>query len=201
MIGIAGGSGSGKTSFIKALYGGLPEGSLALVSQDNYYHPREKQEKDRNGRENFDLPTSIDQSHFESDIQALVAGNPITKLEYTFNNDAREPESIVVNPAPIIVTEGLFIFHYEKIRSMIDLAIFIDAPNHIRLQRRIHRDLEERGYPEEVVKYQWENHVVPAEEQYLYPYKDTVDLIINNELSFDGQLSELIKKLGDILKK
>jgi uridine kinase len=141
----------------------------------------------------------VDRHHFERDINRLLSDESITKLEYTFNNEKREPETIVVHPAPIIVTEGLFIFHYENIRKMIDLAIFIEAPNDVRLARRVRRDFEERGYAEDSVKYQWQNHVVPAEEQFLYPYKESADIIVDNTDSYTDELDDLVERLLKIL--
>lgn len=191
LIGIAGGSGSGKTTFLKALFDSFDDGELALVSQDNYYRPIHEQRKDENGEVNFDLPTSIDRDHFYHDIQELIRGNSITKIEYTFNNSARTPQEIIVESAPVIITEGLFVFHYDEIRNDLDYKVFLDADHEIRLKRRIRRDSEERGYPEDVVTYQWQNHVLPAEKAYLDPFRPEVDLLIDNSISFESGLSTL----------
>lgn len=199
LVGIAGGSGSGKTTFIEELRKSLPEGSVALLSQDNYYHPKEKQPLDPNGSTNFDLPESIDREHFEKDVLKLMDGHTIVKKEYTFNNEKRQARSIEVQSAPIVVAEGLFVFHYDRMRSMLDLSVFIDAPSEIRLQRRINRDAEERGYGEETVKYQWDNHVSPAETRFLYPYLPEVDMIIDNTHSYKEHLAILTQRLLQIL--
>lgn len=192
IIGIAGGSGSGKTTFLRALMDRVPKENLALVSQDNYYQPIELQEKDENGQVNFDLPISINREQFFNDINQLMNGKSITKTEYTFNNENREAQQIVVQPAKIIVTEGLFVFHYNEIRDLLNYKVYIDAHKETRLERRIHRDLEERGYPENEVRYQWNNHVIPAEQSYLEPFKPGVDLLVDNTHSFDQGLEKLI---------
>ncbi len=192
LIGIAGGSGSGKTTFLKALMQHYPKEKLALVSQDNYYIPIHQQLKDENGKTNFDLPVSIDRVHFLQDIERLLSRQSIVKTEYTFNNDSRQAKEIVVEPADIIVTEGLFVFHYDEIRTLLNYKVYIDAEEGTRLKRRIQRDLEERGYPESEILYQWDNHVLPAERSYLEPFKPEADLLVDNTHSFDLGLKELI---------
>ncbi|MGY6561832.1 MAG: uridine kinase family protein [Luteibaculaceae bacterium] len=195
LVGISGGSGSGKTTFIKALQQAMPQNSLALVSQDNYYHPRHKQPKDSEGRINFDLPSSINHVDFIADMKCLAEGKTIQKLEYTFNNPNKAPEFIEVQPAPIIVMEGLFIFHFEEIKDQLDLKIYIDVKEEIKLNRRIMRDAKERGYPEDSVRYQWNNHVMPSYKQFLYPYKSEMDIVIPNNRKFDLGLEIVVNYL------
>jgi uridine kinase len=195
VVGIAGGSGSGKTTFLKSLMDQLPRGSAALLTQDNYYLPIEKQQLDPNGETNFDLPTSVDKDHFVSDLKQLIQGQIISKKEYTFNNDSAVARTISIRPAPLIITEGLFIFHYKEINELLDYRVYIDANEAVRLWRRIERDDRERGYGEKIVRYQWENHVIPAEVRYLHPFKESADLIIDNTKSFDKELAFLSSKL------
>ena len=148
IIGVAGGSASGKTSFLRDLEEELPKGSVSFVSQDNYYFPKEMQHVDENGEINFDLPTSIDREQFYKDLVDLSSGKSIVKKEYTFNNKSVEPKLITIEPAPIIVLEGLFIFYFKEIRDLLDLRVFLDVREDIKLSRRIKRDATERGYPE-----------------------------------------------------
>ncbi len=192
LVGIVGGSGSGKTTFIKELFKQMPKSSVAIVSQDNYYHPIEQQPVDKNGQENFDTPGSIDRERFHRDINTLIGGGIIQKEEYTFNNEIVNSGLIEVESAPIIITEGLFVFHYTEIFSLLDYKVFIDAEEDIRLQRRIIRDFEERAYGEEAVRYQWENHVMPADKKYLQPFKPDSDIIVDNNSNFQNDLDSLI---------
>ena len=196
IIGIAGGSASGKTSFLRDLEKLLPKGSVSILSQDNYYHPKEMQFVDENGEINFDLPTSINRERFYKDLDSLSKGESITKTEYTFNKKDAEPKQIIVEPAPIIIMEGLFIFHFEEIRDRLDLRVFLDVREDIKLKRRIKRDAQERGYPEDVVRYQWDNHVMPSFKAYLRPFRDDANIIITNNHTFDKGL----KVLADHLK-
>ena len=181
IIGIAGGSGSGKTFFLKCFLKHFSENEVCLVSQDDYYFPvPPNMTAEENKHFNFDLPDTIDHEHFEDDISKLLNWEPILKKEYTFNNPNIVPKMLEIKPAPILIVEGLFILHFKKISESLDLKIFIDADDDVALQRRIKRDLIERGYSHDDVMYKWINHVVPAYKEFLLPYKDECDQIIAN---------------------
>lgn len=200
LIGIAGGSGSGKTSFLRELMNHFTKEEVALVSQDNYYQPKHLQIADENGVLNFDLPTSIDRDHFYEDMVRLSNNETIEKLEYNFNNPLWEPEKVIVQPAPIIIMEGLFVFHYEEIRKHLDFMVYIDVHHEERLQRRIKRDAHERGFPEHEVRYQWHNHVRPAEEKYLDPFIPECNLVVDNTVHYHEGLVELVQTIQTELK-
>lgn len=199
LIGIVGGSASGKTTFIKALAARFAPGQLCVISQDHYYHPLSMQTRDEQGEVNFDLPEALDRDRCLSDFKALIAGQSVTIREYTFNRPDAVPEQHILNSAPVIIMEGLFVFHYQEIAELLDLRIFIDAPQDLMLARRIERDYRERGYPEEVVRYQWDHHVAPAYKAYLEPYRDSSDLIVTNILGFDRALEVIASHIQNIL--
>jgi uridine kinase len=181
IIGIAGGSGSGKTFFLKCFLEHFTGSEVCLVSQDDYYFPvAHNMTKEENKLYNFDLPSTIDHDHFEDDIARLINGESILKKEYTFNNSDAVPKMLEIKSAPIMIVEGLFILHFRKIASSLDLKIFIEADDDIALQRRLRRDLTERGYSHDDVMYKWINHVVPSYKEYLLPYKDECDQVITN---------------------
>ncbi|HWZ14320.1 MAG TPA: hypothetical protein VNW95_03700 [Mucilaginibacter sp.] len=181
IIGIAGGSGSGKTFFLKCFLEHFTDDEVCLVSQDDYYIPvAHNMTKEENKLYNFDLPATIDRAHFEEDIASLINGETILKKEYTFNNPDAVPRMLEIKPAPIMIVEGLFILHFKKISEVLDLKIFIEADYDIALQRRLKRDLIERGYSHDDVMYKWLNHVVPAYEEFLLPYKNECDQVIEN---------------------
>ena len=186
IIGITGGSGSGKTSIIKLLRDKFSEAELCLISQDNYYLDRNQQLHDDNGVINFDLPTCLNEKQFLQDIRTLMEGKSIEFTEYTFNNDLRESRVIKIDSAPIIVVEGLFVFYYEEMRKLMDLKVYVDASDIVKLKRRIQRDQVERNYPIDDVLYRYEYHVTPAYQNYILPFKRQADIIINNEYKFDN---------------
>jgi len=195
LVGITGGSASGKTRFIRQLLHAFPSDEVCLLSQDNYYRERHLQPKDPLGIENFDLPESIDYQHFIDDVEALKRGETVLKKEYTFNNPNVEPRMLEFKPASIIVVEGIFIFSIQEIRKQLDLKLFIDAQEHIKLRRRIKRDNEERGYGLEDVLYRYEYHVAPTYEKYIKPYKHEADFIIPNNHAYDMALEVIVNYL------
>ena len=191
LVGVAGGSGSGKTSLVRALREQLPQGSVCVVSQDDYYHPKEQQAVDPNGKVNFDLPTAVDLDGLARDLRDLVAGRSILRKEYTFNQPDKEPDLIELRPAPVVLVEGLFVLHHEPVRELFDLRVFIDASEGAQLDRRLRRDSRERGYGEAEILYQWEHHVLPAYRNYLLPYRHLCDLHVVNELGFERAVNVL----------
>lgn len=197
LVGIAGGSGSGKTTLVRALRDSLPMGLVCLVSQDDYYHPREQQAVDPNGKVNFDLPTAVDLDGLARDLRSLAAGQPILRKEYTFNQEGREAALVEMQPAPVVLVEGLFVLHHEPVRELLDLRVFLEASEAAQLDRRLRRDARERGYGHEEVMYQWEHHVLPAYRNYLLPYRHLCDLHVVNESGFE----RAVKVLGDHLRR
>ncbi len=192
LVGITGGSASGKTLFIKRLVDSFSTKEVCLLSQDNYYHDRHLQPKDGKGVENFDLPESIDHINFIKDVQALHRGESVYKKEYTFNNPNIVPKMLQFDPAPVIVVEGIFVFYFPEIREQLDLKLFIDAEEHIKLKRRIKRDGQERGYDMDDVLYRYENHVAPTYDRYIRPFKTEADIIIPNNHSFDKAMEVIV---------
>jgi len=180
IIGITGGSGSGKTTLIKRLADLRPAKQICIISQDDYYRPRHEQKTDEQGVQNFDLPFSIDDEAFAKDIQRLLDGEIVSRQEYVFNNADATPTTHTFHPAPIIIVEGLFIFYFENIKKLIDLKVFVHAPDYLKIIRRIKRDRMERNYPLDDVLYRYENHVQPAYKKYIEPYLEVADLVINN---------------------
>ncbi|MFT4834455.1 MAG: uridine kinase [Marinoscillum sp.] len=192
LIGITGGSGSGKTLFLRQLMEAFADTEVSLLSLDNYYKPRTEQPKDKKGIENFDLPESLDRVRFSEDLKKLKAGQDISITEYTFNNSAKEPEIITIKSTPIVVVEGLFTFYYKEVSEMLDFKIFIEAPDYLMLTRRITRDAEERGYDLSDVLYRFQHHVTPSFRKYIEPLKHDADIIIPNHNGFDVGLDVVI---------
>jgi uridine kinase len=190
-IGITGGSGSGKTFFIKNLSHRFQPDELCLISQDHYYRDRDAQKVDEQGIKNFDLPESIDHEKFLHDIKLLKRGEVLTKKEYTFNNPNATPRILEFKPAPILIIEGLFVQYYPEIEKELDLKIFIEAKDYLKLSRRIRRDNEERGYDLDDVLYRYQHHVMPVYESLIEPLKHRADIVIPNNSHFGRALDIL----------
>lgn len=184
IVGITGGSGSGKTVFLKTVAASFSANEVCVISQDDYYYPREQQAYDDNGVQNFDLPSSFDNEAFGRDLAQLMAGKSIEIKEYVYNNETATPKTIVLHPAPIIIVEGIFVFHFENLRNQFDLKIFVNAPEELKIIRRIKRDQLERNYPLDDVLYRYENHVSPAFDSFIAPYQREADIIVNNRADY-----------------
>lgn len=201
IIGITGASASGKTYLLNTLLRDFSRQELCLISQDNYYRDANHHVKDENGQINFDLPDCIDFQKFFADFKKLKRGKQVEQKEYLFQLEGVEPKKIILEPAPIIIIEGLFIFHFKDLYDHLNLKIFVDAHEDTKLKRRILRDTTERGIPVEQVVYQWENHVRPAYEKFLLPYKDGADIIINNNNHINEGIRILENHMRILLKK
>jgi uridine kinase len=188
IIGITGGSGSGKTRFITSLSSRFMENELCLLSQDHYYKPRDHQFVDENGIENFDLPTALDRDRFHDDILKLKRGETLQIPEYTFNNRRSSARTLIFKSAPIIILEGLFVQYFDEIAAELDLKIFIEAKDYLKLSRRIRRDNHERGYDLDDVLYRYQHHVMPVYETLIKPLMHKSDFIIPNNQHFEGAL-------------
>ncbi|MCE4217079.1 uridine kinase [Aquirufa antheringensis] len=195
IIGITGGSASGKTLFLSRLMEQFRTDDICLLSQDNYYRPIEHQTKDHNGIENFDLPGAIDDQAFAADIERLRNGEVVSRVEYTFNNTEKVPDMLHFHPRKILVVEGIFVFHFPEVAQLLDLKIFIDARDKIKLKRRIKRDNEERGYDLQDVMYRWKYHVKPTYEEFIRPHKRSCDIVIPNNQHFEKGLDVIVSYL------
>lgn len=200
IIGVAGGSGSGKTFFLNSFLKNFAPDQIAVISQDDYYIPANTKTKEENKVYNFDLPTSFYRESFHQDILSLISGKTILRQEYNFNNPALQSKILEINPAPIILIEGLFIFHYTEINELLDHRIFIHADEELALKRRLERDWAERGYNEEEVMYKWKNHVMPAFNEYLLPHKKHCDQIIVNNSNDTENIIAITKDISTYLR-
>lgn len=199
IIGITGGSGSGKTVFLKAVAHPFDESQVCIISQDDYYLPREMQPEDPNGVNNFDLPECFDATAFARDIERLRNGQTVTREEYVYNNEKATPKLLTFEPAPVIIVEGIFVFHFEAVRNLMDLKVFIDAREELKIIRRIKRDQIERNYPLDDVLYRYEHHVSPAFERYIAPYRHEADLIVNNHDNYQKAANVLVGYVKSLL--
>jgi len=196
IVGICGGSGSGKTTLLNRLFREFGHLNPSVFSMDNYYLTIDNQHIDENGIHNFDLPTALDHRKLISDLEELVSGNEIIVKEYHFNSPPDKNVLVTVKPSELIIVEGLFLFHYEKVRNLLDYSVFIKVDPEIQLDRRLYRDQETRGYSREEILYQWDNHVTPCYENYLLPYEQEASFRFRNDGNADEDFTLLASEIS-----
>lgn len=201
IVGICGGSASGKSFLLDQLIGSLPSAQLTQISQDNYYRKYADQKKDEHGLVNFDHPESVDLDLLQVDVRRILDGETVTVQEYTFNNPNQIPATIRMEPRPLIILEGLFIFYHEPLAQLIDLKVFVEADEHIKLSRRIRRDGQERGYSLDSVLRDYERFVAPMYHRYVAPTKWDADLIVPNNKHMYKAIHVLVNHLNVVLKE
>ena len=194
ILALIGGSGSGKSTVLDGLRNHFGE-RAAVLSLDNYYRPKSELPVDENGETNFDMPVVIDDETMVSDIDVLRAGKSIHLSTYTYNRDVMKSETVTIDPAEWLIVEGLFAMAYPAMEERVYLVGYIDASPETRLARRMSRDGSERGYTEDEVRYQWKNHVRPADIQFIEPWKTKADVVVDNEKDWKSGLNELIDKM------
>lgn len=193
IIGVSGGSGSGKSLFCSHLKERFPTESIDVFALDNYYLPYEQQPRDDKGEANFDTPQSFNLEQLKRDLATIRSGEnvQVEKYEYNIDRGAEKP-MVTVRAAPIILFEGIFSCYFEELSDLLDLKVYVDAPLWLMLKRRIQRDEVERGYGnlEETLE-RYQDHVAPAFERYIAPLRYQADMVIPNFNHFDRALDVL----------
>ncbi len=192
---IAGGSGSGKTFFVNKLLERLSDERALLISQDNYYKNLDHINFEERCRINFDHPDSIDFDLLADHVRALKKGENIDIPEYDFSTHTRKSSTINVSPKPVILVEGILILSRPPLLDQADMKIFIDAPDDIRILRRLKRDVKERGRTIESVIDQYFETVRPMHKLFVEPSKENADLIISGEGSSDESVQNVVDQL------
>jgi len=200
IVGICGGSGSGKTTLLDKLSEYYAYLNPSVFSMDNYYKPIEEQAIDKNGKVNFDLPTALEERRLVDDLYRLLQGEEIMVKEYHFNAPPDLDTTIIIKPSKLIIVEGLFLFHYEKVRCILDYSIFMSVSPEEQLDRRIKRDQENRGYSKEEILYQWEHHVMPCYHNYLLPYQSLADFRFRNDNHAEKDFTKLTLEIDNRLE-
>ena len=189
MIGLAGGTGSGKTTVARNILGRLALDSITVFQQDAYYRDLTDLQPAQRTTRNFDHPDSIEIELFVSHLQELRDGRPIEQPVYDFTRHARTDRTTRVEPRDVILTEGILLFHFPEVRRLLDVKIYVDTPPDIRLLRRFRRDISERGRTFESVSEQYVRTVRPMHEEFVEPSKRFADVIIpeggENEIAID----------------
>lgn len=178
VIGVCGGTGSGKSTVAKAIFKSLPEDNILIIEQDAYYKDQSTLTYEERVKTNYDHPLAFDTELLIEHIKQLCEHKAIDKPIYNFSKHNRETESIHVKPREIIIIEGIMILEDERLRDLMDIKIFVDTDADVRIIRRITRDINERGRTLESVIDQYLTTVKPAHEQFIEPMKKYADIII-----------------------
>lgn len=178
VIGITGGTGSGKSTVAKAILAALPMENVSTLEQDAYYKDQSTIPFEARLQVNYDHPLAFDNALLAEHIQSLCRGERVEKPIYNFESYTRADESVTVFPRDIIIVEGIMILEDPALRALMDIKIFVDTDADVRVIRRIKRDLRERGRTLESVIDQYLGTVKPAHDQFIEPTKKYADLII-----------------------
>ena len=195
VIGVAGGSGSGKTFFARELQKILGDEHCTIIYQDNYYIDQSHRFDGDGGSVNFDHPDSLDFDLLAQGLGELKKGNPIKVPLYEFSNHTRKTETIECHPKKIILVDGILILDSSVVRAQLDEAVFFDTPEHLRFERRLDRDVSERGRTAEGVKKQFELQVKPMHDQFVEPSKMYAQTIVKDFGDYNEAIELFSKKL------
>ena len=199
IIGITGGSGSGKSSIVNAIAKGFDDHQLTVLSQDRYYNPLDHLSSEERSVQNFDHPNAFDYNLLEEHLDELKKGNTIQAPIYSFVKETRESETDPISPTPVLLLEGILLMNHPKIKSVVDLWIYIDTDEDHRLMRRVLRDTAERGQELTKVFRRYTEQVKPMHENYIESSKSEADIIINNNHHYDRSVEFVIKAIQQMV--
>lgn len=189
IIGVAGGSGSGKTTVIRRIVDTIGEDSLTCIQHDSYYRDLKHLTFEERSQQNFDHPSSLETELLIRHLDALKEGYQVEVPIYNFTRHIRKEETRLIKPKKIILVDGILIFSEKKLRKLLDIKLFVDTDDDIRLLRRIRRDILERERSLESVLNQYEQYVRPMHLEFVEPSKRYADIIIprggENEVALD----------------
>lgn len=178
IVGLAGGTGSGKSTLVHNILELLAGKSLIVIEQDNYYKANTHLSLEERQAINYDHPSSLDNDLLVEHLKTLRTGRPLEKPQYDFTTHMRRPETVRVEPADIIIVEGILVLENPQLREMMDLKLYVDTDPDIRFIRRLQRDISERGRTMESVINQYLTTVRPMHLQFVEPSKRHADVII-----------------------
>ncbi|MDQ8185874.1 uridine kinase [Pelagicoccus sp. SDUM812002] len=177
LLGIVGGSGSGKSWLARHLKESLGPQKVAALQQDWYYRDLSHLPEEKAAKTDFDTPASLELDLLESHLRELSKGHPVEAPQYDFSRFSRKNETLTIEPRSLIIVDGLFILHEKPIANLLDISVYVDTPSDVRLLRRIRRDLSERGYELDRILQFWEHDQIPSFTKFVHPQSKRASLI------------------------
>ena len=199
IIGIAGGTASGKTTLVSALCNHYGKDISTIISQDSYYKDLSNLSFEQRTITNYDHPSSIDIDLFHENLTELKNGKVIEKPTYNFETHTRNPSFESISPKKFIFVEGTLIFHFKRLLNLMLMKIFLFAPEKIRYNRRIERDVSDRGRTVESVINQYKKTVLPMHQKYVEPTKSLADIHITSENNIKNSTKQVIQTIDKYL--
>lgn len=204
LIGIAGGTGSGKTTVAKTIMEQLDEENITLIQQDSYYKDQSHLEFEERKKTNYDHPFAFDTELLIDHLQKLLDNQAVEKPVYSFTRHTRTDETITVEPREVIILEGILVLDNEQLRDLLDIKLFVQTDNDVRFIRRLQRDMKDRGRTVDSVIEQYLEMVRPMHQQFVEPSKKYADVIIpeggHNKVAMDilvTKIKTLIEELNE----
>ena len=199
LIGIAGGTGSGKTSIANYLLKKFGADQLIVIEQDSYYKNNSALSIDERNQQNFDHPDAIDIELFNKQLVSLLGGKSVEIPIYDFSIHNRRNQRQFVKPCKIIVIEGILTLYFQSLRKLMNIKVFVDTPDNIRFKRRLSRDVKERGRTIKSVTNQYEKTVKPMYNQFVKPSRDLADIIITDGVQNKEAIDALMSNINVLL--
>ncbi|MCQ1529794.1 uridine kinase [Lutispora saccharofermentans] len=207
LIGITGGTGSGKSTVARAIYESLPKSNISIIEQDSYYKDQSHLSSEERIKTNYDHPFAFDTDLLVSHLKDLLNNKPIEKPLYDFTVHNRKKETVRIEAREIIILEGILILDSPEIRELLDIKIFVDTDADVRIIRRILRDMEERGRSLDSIIKQYMEVVKPMHYEFIEPTKRYADIIIPeggyNRVAIDiivAKINSILNTKGDFIR-
>lgn len=199
ILGIGGGSGSGKTTIAESIVAEIGADRVELIQHDSYYRDLTHLPLEQRSKVNYDHPDSLETDLLVKHLETLLAGSPIDRPVYDFSVHNRAPETVLVEPKPVVIVEGILVLYESALRDLMDLKVYVDTDADLRIVRRLGRDIEERGRTFESVSRQYLETVRPMHLQFVEPSKRYADIVIPEGYNL-GAVGTVISMIREVLR-
>ncbi len=201
LVGVAGGSGAGKSTVVRRVAESLPATGVAVISQDSYYRDLSHLPAPARADVNYDHPDALETGLLVQHLEALRAGRPAHVPVYDFYHHVRRSEAVRVEPAPVVIVDGILVLAHEGVRSLLDLKVFVDTPDQERLGRRMRRDVNRRGRSRDSILSQYETTVRPMHQAFVEPSRAHADIVLPRGGHDPAGIQQVVDRVREILER